>query len=82
MKSNRFNVPGLTALLLAGALATSGTAHADIARADNNTPIAANGFGPNKGAIPADDAHKDKRKALFQGCTAPTKSPFPCQRRR
>jgi hypothetical protein len=82
MKRSRFNMFGLTAFLLAGALATAGTAHADIASADNSTPIAANGIGPNKSAIPANAARKHKRKALLQGCTAPSKSPFPCQRRR
>lgn len=82
MKRNRLNIRGIPALLLAGALATAGAARADFAIAQPNPPIAANGIGAHKGAIPANAVRKHKRKAFLPGCTAPSKSPFPCQQRR
>ena len=82
MKRNRPKKLGFSICLLAAALATASGAHADFAIAKRTTPIAANGIGAHKGAIPANGVRKQKRKAFIPACTAPSKSPFPCQPQR
>ncbi len=82
MKRNRYNATGFSALLLAGALATASTVCAEFAIAKSTAPIAANGIGPHKGGIPVNGGDKQMRRASVWACTAPGKSPFPCQRRR